>query len=175
MNILMGLIVLLLIWRMVMGVKKGVAKELISLIGVITLSILAILLAYAVYSYTDEEYIKIMVVLILIILLLLAYKALDFLFFTVGIFARLPVIRYCDKLLGGVIGIVETVIIIGVIFSLMDIFKNITMETWMFNQMEHSKILQYIYQLYLEYLQKNILEYSDIINKIIEEMLIGKG
>ena len=85
---------LIIIWRISVSFKRGLVQELSNTA--------AILIALGVGSaFTIVIYIGYLA------LLLLIYKIVNFIFLSLKIFARLPVIKFIDKLLGAMIGAVE--------------------------------------------------------------------
>lgn len=150
-NILFIILILILIWRVVSGFQKGMVKELISLVTLIVLSALIVLLGLGLDSYMDKEIVRVVVVIILILILIIAYKLLDFFFFTAKLFTKLPVVKTADKFLGAVIGIAETIILIWAMYALLSIFGmgNIGERLW--GYIHENVILQYLYQMYAQY------------------------
>lgn len=150
-NILFIILLLILIWRIASGFQKGMVKEIISFVTLVVLSLLVVLLGLGLDSYMDKEIIRVVVVVILILILIIAYRLLDFFFFTAKLFAKLPVVKTADKLLGAVIGIAETIIIIWVMYALLSIFDmgNIGVQLWTY--INDNMILKYLYKLYAQY------------------------
>ena len=58
------------VFKMIDGYKKGMVKEIISLISMIVLSVVAALAAYGVSSYHDGKVFNVIVVGVLLILLM---------------------------------------------------------------------------------------------------------
>lgn len=150
-NIIFIILILILIWRMVSGFQKGMVKELISFVTLIVLSLLVVLLGLGLDSYMDKEIVRLVVIVILVLLLIIGYKLLDFFFFTAKLFAKLPVVKKVDKLLGAVVGIAETVIFVWALYAILSIFDigDIGIQLWTY--IEENVVLRYLYKWYLEY------------------------
>lgn len=167
-NLFFIILVLILLWRIVSGFQKGMVKELISFVSLIVLSLLVVLLAVGLHSYMDKEIVSGIVVVILILILIIGYKLLDFFFFTAKLFAKLPVIKSADKLLGAVIGVAETVILIWAMFAILSIFDLGRIGTDIWAAVEHNIILKYLYELYIEYIE----QWITLLNSKIHEFLL---
>lgn len=150
-NILFIILLLILIWRIASGFQKGMVKELISFVTLIVLSLLVVLLGLGLDSYMDKEIVRTVVVVILVLILIIGYKLLDFFFFTAKLFAKLPVVKTADKLLGAVIGVAETVILIWAMYALLSIFDMGDIGVKMWTYINDNLILRYLYQLYAQY------------------------
>lgn len=150
-NILFIILILILIWRIVSGFQKGMVKEIISFVTLIVLSLLVVLLGLGLDSYMDKEIVRVVVVIILILILIIGYKLLDFFFFTAKLFAKLPVVKTADKLLGAVIGIAETVILIWAMYALLSIFDMGSIGVQLWTYINDNEVLRYLYKLYAQY------------------------
>lgn len=150
-NILFIGLAAILIWRIVSGYRKGMAKELISFITLIALSVAVILLGYGLKSYMKKEIVQTVMAVILILVLIIVYKLLDFFFFTAEACARLPVVKTADKILGSVIGIAETVILIWAVYGILETFDTGSVGAVLWNDIRRNVILKELYGLYEKY------------------------
>ena len=80
-NIMLVAVVLAVLFKVVDGYKKGVVKEVISLVSMIILCVVAALLAYGVNSYHDGRVFNVIVVGILLFLVLTVHHLLGLVFF----------------------------------------------------------------------------------------------
>lgn len=120
MNWLLIIIVVLLIWRVAEGIHRGMIKELISFISLAFLCVVAILVWNILTNYMQKDIFKIIVAVLLLLLLLIAHKILGIVFFSAKLVSHLPVIHSADKLLGALIGVLETVLIVWILFTFSD-------------------------------------------------------
>ena len=112
MNFLLILLVLIGIWRVVDGYKNGIVKEIISLITLVILALATVLISKAISAYFDKQIINMASAVLMFLILCLAHTALKFIFFSAK-----PVISTFNKLIGGVFGVVETILFAWVIFT----------------------------------------------------------
>ncbi|MGN0387119.1 MAG: CvpA family protein [Lachnospiraceae bacterium] len=120
MNWLLIIIAVLLIWRVAEGIHRGMIKELISFISLAFLCVAAILVWNILTNYMQKDIFKIIVAVLLLLILLIAHKVLGLVFFSAKLVSHLPVIHSADKLLGALIGVLETVLIVWILFTFSD-------------------------------------------------------
>lgn len=115
-NILVILLILIAIWRIVEGYRAGMVKSLISLVTLFFLGIGIAILSRAVSSYLHKEIFNFIVAAMLFLILCLAHSSLRFIFFSAKLVAKLPVVRLINRLLGVLMGLIETVCFTWIIF-----------------------------------------------------------
>lgn len=120
MNWLLIIIAVLLIWRVVDGIHKGMIKELVSFVSLAFLCVAAILVWNILTNYMQKDIFKIIVAVLLLLILLIVHKILGLVFFSAKLLSHLPVIHSADKLLGALIGVLETILIVWILFTFSD-------------------------------------------------------
>lgn len=118
MNWLLVVVAVLLLWRIAEGIHRGMVKEIISFISLIVLCLVVGLLGTALSKYFEKDIAGVIVTVILLLILCIAHRLLSLVFFSAKLIAKLPVIRTADKLMGAVIGILETVLLLWMVYSL---------------------------------------------------------
>ena len=127
MNWLLIVAAVLLIWRIAEGIHRGMVKEIISFISLIVLCLVVGLLGTALSKYFEKDIVGIIVAVILLLVLCIAHRLLSLVFFSAKLIAKLHVIRTADKLMGAVIGVLETVLLLWMVYSLTITFG---LNTW---------------------------------------------
>lgn len=117
MNILLIAVVLFMICKIVDGYKKGMVKEIISLISLIVVCAVVALIASGLNSYWDKNYVNVVVAVILLIIIGIVHHLLGLVFFSAKVLSKLPIVSWLNKLLGMVFGVLETVLILWTIYS----------------------------------------------------------
>lgn len=112
-------IVLIFIWRISVGFKRGMVKEIISLIATAVGGLCVVLILSAVSSYMDKEIGQLVQVVVALLVICLAYRLAHILLTSIGLVAKLPVIKGLDKVLGAVVGFVEAGVIVGLLVHLL--------------------------------------------------------
>lgn len=146
MNIMLVVVVLAALLKMVDGYKKGVVKEVVSLVSMIVLCVVAALLAYGVSSYHDGKVFNVAVVVILLLLVLTAHHLLGLVFFSAKLFAKLPIVHFLDKLLGIIFGIFEIILVLWTIYAFMMMMDIGAIGQHILKYTEESAVLTWIYQ-----------------------------
>lgn len=114
-------ILLIFIWRIVSGFKKGLVQEIVSLIAMAIALVCLFLILSAVGNYMEEKIGKTIQMIVTLIVVCLIYRLISVIFTSFKLISKLPILHWADKLLGGVVGAAEAVLIVG---FLVQIVKN---------------------------------------------------
>ena len=114
-------IIIIFIWRMAAGFKKGMVHEIISLIAMAAAGVCVFLLIGAAGSYLDREIGRLIQSIAVLIAVCLAYRFVNLLFVSLKLISKLPIVNGVDKLLGAAVGFAEAGILVGI---LVQIIKN---------------------------------------------------
>ena len=146
MNILLIILVILLIYNVADGYKKGMVRAIISFVSLIVLCIVAALISNALNSYFDGEILKVVIMVLLLCILGIAHHLLGIVFFSAKIVSKLPIVHSVDKLLGIVVGILETVLILWTIYTFMMILDMGVIGQHLIEYTKESSILVWFYE-----------------------------
>lgn len=116
-NLLTIIFLVVLIYKVIQGYKKGMVKEIISFISLIVLCIIVGLLGTGLKSYLNKEIINVIAAFLLLCLMGVAHHLLGLIFFPAKMIAKLPIVSWLDKLLGMVVGALEIVLIMWTIYA----------------------------------------------------------
>ena len=144
MNWLLIIALVVLVWRIAEGVRRGMVKEIVSFVSLIVLCLVIGLVGTALSKYMEKDIVSMIVAVLLLLVLLIAHKLLGIVFFSAKLVAKLPVIHSVDKLLGAVIGVLETVLILWTIFTLVMTFDLGVMEQFIIDYTNQSGVLTFI-------------------------------
>lgn len=117
MNILLIIVAVAALYKLVDGYKKGIVKEIISLVSMIVLCLVAGLIAFGAKGYMTGKAAGVIIAAFLLCLIGILHHLLGVVFFSAKVIARLPVIHFVDKLLGAVFGIFEVALLLWTIYS----------------------------------------------------------
>lgn len=159
MNWLLIVIALILVWRIVEGFKRGMVKEIISFVSLIVMCVAVVLLGSALSNYFEKDIISMVVAIILLLVLCVAHRLLSLVFFSAKLVSKLPVISSFDKLLGVVIGVLETILIIWTMYVLIMTFGMGMIGEQIKEYIRDSSILTFLYE--YNYLAKWVGMLSD--------------
>lgn len=109
----LAVIMIIFIWRIVSGFRKGLVQEIISLIAMVVAGFCVVLIIGAIGSYIDKEISKVIEMTVVLFAVCAVYRLVHVLFTSLELIAKLPVIKGVDKLMGAAIGLVEAGLIVG--------------------------------------------------------------
>ena len=152
-NLLLIIMAVVLLCMVADGYKKGMVKSLISLISLLITCVVLFLVGNALSSYFDGSFFNLILTLLLLAAIGLVHHLLNAVFFSAKMISKLPVVHSLDKLLGVVVGILETVLIVWTIYAF-NIFRDLgTLGQVIVDYTRDSKILTCLYENnYLAYL-----------------------
>ena len=113
------IIVLIFIWRVAIGFRKGMVQEVISLIAMAVAGVCVVLILGAIGSYLNQEIGKVIQMVLVLFAVCLVYRLVHVLFTSLELVSKLPIIKVLDKLLGAVVGCAEAVLIVGLLVYLL--------------------------------------------------------
>ena len=146
MNALLLIVIVLAIYKVCDGFKKGMIKEIISLVSMLILAALAALIAGGVASYNSGKILNVIVAVVLLVLLSVVHNILRLVFFSAKMISKLPVIHSADKLLGVAFGLLELLIFIWVGYMLVAVLNLGAAEQFIMTQTQESPVLCWLYE-----------------------------
>ena len=115
----LGIIGLIFIWRMVVGFKKGMVQELLSLVAGVVASICMLLILGAVGSYFENDIGRVVKIMVVLLSVCIVYRLVNTLFVSLKLISKLPIVKSVDKLLGIVVGFVEASVLVATLIQLL--------------------------------------------------------
>lgn len=119
--IVLGIMVLLFLWRIAAGFKKGMVREIVTLIATAAAVFCLLLILGAVGSYMDRQMGRLAQMIAVLAAVCVVYRLISLLFTSFKLVTHLPVIKGLDKMLGAVLGLCEAAVMVGFLVYL---FKN---------------------------------------------------
>lgn len=158
-NILLIVVVILALAKAVDGYKKGIVKEVVSLISMIVLCLVAVLAVNGIGSYLEGRFFSLAVMVIMLSILLIAHHLVSLVLFPARLAAKLPVIHSVDKLLGIVFGVFEVVLVLWTVYTFIMMMDTGAVGQLVLTYTEENPALLWIYQHnYLAYGIERLLE-----------------
>ena len=146
MNILLIIVAIAALCKMVDGYKKGMVKEIISLISMIVLCMVAGLVAFGAKGYMSGKIGGVIISVVLLCLIGIAHHLLGLVFFSAKVITKLPVIHSADKLLGIVFGIFEVVLVLWTIYTFIMLGNTGVIGGLISDYTADSQVLSWIYR-----------------------------
>ncbi|HBA47123.1 MAG TPA: hypothetical protein DCZ91_04860 [Lachnospiraceae bacterium] len=145
-NVMLVIAVLAVAVKMADGYKKGMVREVISLISMVVLCVVAALIAYGVNGYHDGKVFHVVLAVILFILVMTVHHLLGLVFFSAKLFSKLPIVHTLDKLLGIVFGIFEVVLLLWTVYAFIMMMDMGAIGQAILACTEESALLTWVYQ-----------------------------
>lgn len=145
-NILLIAAAVAVLFKLVDGYKKGIVREIISLISMIVLCLAAGLIALGAEGYMKGRVGGVIISVFLLCLIGIGHHLLGVVFFPAKVITKLPVIHFVDKLLGAVFGIFEVVLILWTIYTFILMGNTGVIAGIICEYTANSQILNWIYQ-----------------------------
>ncbi len=144
-NLMLIIVVFAAVCKIIDGYKKGMVKEVISLVSLIVLCVVVALIAGAVNSYFDREFFNLIVMVLLLALVGIVHHLLGVVFFSAKLVSKLPVIHLADKLFGIVFGALEIVLVLWTVYTLIMMMDMGAIGQLILSYTEDSKLLTWLY------------------------------
>lgn len=164
MNWLLLIAAIVLIWRIAEGLHRGMVKEIISFVSLVVLCLTVALIGTALSKYFEKDIISMIVAIVLLLILCIVHRLLSIVFFSAKLVAKLPVVKTVDKLLGAVIGVLETIVLLWTLFSFIITFGMGMLGQQILQYVTDSKVLSVIFN--YNYLQV-------LVDMIAQKLKIG--
>lgn len=145
MNWLLIVLLLVMIWRIAEGYKRGMVKEVISFISLIVLSISIALIGMGLSKYFEKDYVSLAVVVLLFLVLCAAHAILGVVLTPAKWIAKLPLIKSVNQVAGVVLGFAEAIILLWALYALMMSFEMGAFGEILAEYTRNNAILRFLY------------------------------
>lgn len=145
-NFLLVIVIILAIYKLADGFKKGMVKEIISLVSMAVLCAVAALIAGGISSYHDGKIFNAVAAVVLLVVLVIAHQLLKMVFFSAKLISKLPVIHFANKLLGAVFGLFEVVLLLWTVYTLIMMMKLGAIGEMIVSYTQESQVLIWLYK-----------------------------
>lgn len=116
MNIMLVIMVVCVLFKIADGYKKGMVKEVISLVTLTVIGIMVVLISKGLHSYMEKEILGVIIAVVLLALLGIVHHILGVVLFSAKMIAKLPVVHWANKVLGAVFGALEVILILQIVY-----------------------------------------------------------
>jgi len=117
-NVTLLAVIFLMVWLMIRGFKKGMAKELSGLAALFAAFVVLALAIMLVSSFKQGEMTNTFYSVILLVVFGLAYGIVKFILRSAKAVSSLPIINFFDSVLGVGVGFCKAILIIWIVFLL---------------------------------------------------------
>lgn len=145
-NILLFIVIAIAVFKAYDGCKKGMVKEIISFLSLIFLSLLVVLLGNAISSYNDGKILNVAVMVLLLGVLGIVHHLINLVLLPAKIIAKLPVVKSLDKVMGILVGIMEAVLILWIIYTFAKVMNLGVIGDYILQDTSKSRLLTWLYE-----------------------------
>ena len=145
-NLLFLMVLLFLVYKVADGYKKGMVKEIISLVSLVVMCVVVLLVGSALSNYFNQEFSGMAISIVLLILLGIAHHLLGVVFFSAKMIVKLPLISFADKLLGIVVGAGEIILFLWTIYAFIILYGCGDIGQWILVNTQSSRVLTIVYE-----------------------------
>lgn len=117
-NVTLLAVIVLIVWMMVRGFKKGMAKELSGLVALFAAFVVLALGIMLVSSFSQGEMTNTVYSIIILVLFGLAYGIAKLILRSAKAVSSLPILNFFDSVLGIGVGLCKAVLLIWIFFML---------------------------------------------------------
>lgn len=117
-NVTLLAVIVLTVWLMIRGFKKGMTKEISGLVALFAAFIVLALAIMLVSSFSQGEMKNTLYSVILLVVFGLAYGIVKFVLRSAKVVSSLPIIKFFDSVLGIGVGFGKAILIIWIVFLL---------------------------------------------------------
>lgn len=151
-NILLIVVVIAAFLKAIDGFKKGMVKEIISLLSMAIVCAVVALLANGISSYHDGKIFNVIVAVVLLAVVGIVHHLLGVVFFSAKILSKLPVVSLVNKLLGVVFGVFEVILLLWTVYTFIMMMDMGAIGQLILSYTQDSSILTLVYRYnYLAY------------------------
>lgn len=161
MNIFSLIVLIFVLLKIIDGYKKGMVKEIISFVSLIVLCVVVLLIGNGLRSYVERQFVNVIIMILLLCVLGIVHHLLGLVFFSAKMIIKLPIVNWLDKVLGIVVGILETVLILWTIYTFLGVQDMGMLGKLVLESTAENPVLVWIYE--HNYLAKWIQDAEEII------------
>ena len=117
MYIVLGIVILIYIWRIFNGSRNGLIDEVGALADIVIISAMVVAGIIVIESVLGKNLIGFLVAGIIFLVILIARKLIRVVFCSLGLIAKLPLLNWLNKFLGTLAGVIEATVVVWVGFA----------------------------------------------------------
>lgn len=146
MYIVLIIVALIYIWRIFMGSRNGLIDEVGALADIVIVSFAVVAGIVVIESILGKNLIGFLVSGIILLVILIARKLLRFVFCSLGLIAKLPVLNGLNRFLGTLAGMTEATVIVWVGFAIISCLRIPVNGQPLAELITANKFLDFLYQ-----------------------------
>lgn len=145
-NILWIIVVVSLVIGAITGFKRGLVEGLMRLVTSLLGIVVLVILAKGIGNFLQGSYINVLMALILLAVLRIFHRVGKLILDSCKLVSKLPVIHSLDKLAGMVLGIIEVLVFIWLVFLFVGVMNPFGLYDLVMTQVKESILLSILYK-----------------------------
>lgn len=139
-------VLLLLVGGCVKGYMRGMVEEVASTVGLVLALIAIGMFVVAAKGYMEQQAVRAILGIVCMVIAVLTYKITDFIFSSLKIISKIPVIRGANKLLGFAAGGAEAILLIWIVFIIVVAFEFGGIGVYIIDSVKENAFLSFLFQ-----------------------------
>lgn len=145
-NILWIIVVAFLIVGAVTGFKRGLVEETMRLVTSILGIVVLVILAKGIGNFIQGSYMNVLMALILLVLVRIFHRIGKLILDSCKLVSKLPVIHSMDKVAGLLLGMLEILVFVWLVFIVVGVTDTLELQSWFMTQVKGSMLLSILYE-----------------------------
>ena len=146
MQIVLIIILLIYIWRIYQGIRRGLIDEIGALANIVMVSIAVITGVTLIESIIQKNLIAFLVSGIILLILLIAWKVIKIIFCSLSFIAKLPILSSLNRFFGFIAGVAEATIISWVLLTLITSIEVYVGDTLIIEEIGQNVFVNFLYE-----------------------------
>ncbi len=158
-NILLVIVAIAAFLKAIDGYKKGMVKEIISLVSMAILCAVVAILVNGINNYLDGKILAVVVAGVALAVIGWVHHLLGVVFFSAKVLSKLPIVSFVNKLLGIIFGVFEVVLLLWTVYTFVMMLDMGAIGQIILSYTQDSELLTFVYRYnYLAYGIELLLE-----------------
>lgn len=145
-NILWIVVVVSLVVGAITGFKRGLIEGIMRLVTSLLGIVVLVILAKGIGNFLQGSYMNVLMALILLAILRLFHRVGKLILDSCKLVSKLPVIHSMDKIAGLLLGIIEVLVFVWLVFIVIGVLDSSVLQNWFTNQVKESVFLSILYK-----------------------------
>lgn len=146
-NILWIIVVVSMLIGAITGFKRGLVEGIMRLVTSLLGIVVLVILAKGIGNFLQGSYVNVLMALILLTVLRIFHRIGKLILDSCKLVSKLPVIHSLDKVAGMLLGLVEVVVFVWLVFLFVGVMNPFGLQEWFMTQVNQSVFLSILHKM----------------------------
>ena len=146
-NILWIIVVISMLIGAITGFKRGLIEGIMRLVTSLLGIVVLVILAKGIGNFLQGSYVNVLMALILLAVLRIFHRIGKLILDSCKLVSKLPLIHSLDKVAGVLLGLVEVVVFIWLVFIIVGVMNPFGLQDWFMTQVNQSVFLSILHRM----------------------------